>query len=161
MFVCSPWGELARRVDVSGGLARHFLVPSLPDFRARHPGIALHLGEGDRLVDLVREGVDLVIRVGEPADSGLIARRLTLFEECTLASPGYLAAHGAPSSLEDLGGHRMIGFVSTATGAVIPLEFQTEHGVRRMTLPISVTVTSHLMNVALAREGLGLIQVPR
>lgn len=154
-----PRGPL--RIDVSGDLARRYLVPGLPDFLARYPGIAMHVGEGDRLVDLVREGVDLVIRVGEPADSGLIARRIAVLEECTLAAPAYLAAHGVPETLDDLDRHRMIGFVSSATGAVIPLEFQTDEGLRRFALPTSITASSALMNAALARAGLGLIQVPR
>ena len=52
----APKGLL--RVNLQGTLARHFVVPALPDFLERYPGMELHIGEGDRLVDLVREGVD-------------------------------------------------------------------------------------------------------
>ena len=122
----------------------------------------MHIGENDRLVDLVREGgSDCVIRVGQLASSGLVARKIAMLDECTLASPAYLAAHGTPRTLDDLDGHRMIGFVSSATGAVVPLEFQTDRGLRQITLPTSVTVSSTMLNVELARQGLGLIQVPR
>ena len=154
-----PRGPL--RIDMTGKLARHYLVPGLPEFLARYPGIRLHIGEGERIVDLVHEGVDLVVRVGEPADSGLKVRRLAMLPECTLASPEYLATHGVPATLDDLGGHCMIGFVSSATGAVMPLEFQTEAGLREVMLPASITVSSATMNFALAQRGLGLIQVPR
>ena len=154
-----PAGPL--RIDVHGSFARRFLLPSLPGFLERHPAIQLHIGEGDRLVDLVGEGIDCVIRVGAPADSGLVGRKLGLLAEGTFASPAYLARHGDPTSPDDLEGHRMIGFVSSATRALIPLEFQVEGGVRRVSLPVAATVTAATTNACLAELGLGLIQVPR
>lgn len=60
------------RVDVPGNLARTMLLPALPDFLTQHPGLTVHLGEGERYVDLVREGVDCVIRAGKLADSDMI-----------------------------------------------------------------------------------------
>ena len=154
-----PAGPL--RVDVHGTFARWFLVPGLPGFLDRHPGIRLHLGDGDRLVDLVRDGVDCAIRVGQPASSGLIGRRLGVLEEGTFASPGYLARHGTPRSPDDLDGHRMIGFVSSATRAVMPLTFRTGDDRQTVLLPVSVTVASAESNVGLGVQGLGLIQAPR
>ena len=154
-----PVGPL--RIDVHSSFAQRFLLPGLPGFLARHPGVRLHVGEGDRLVDLVAEGVDCAIRVGKPADSGLIGRKLGMLPEGTFASPDYLARHGVPASPDDLGGHRMIGFVSSATRTVMPLEFETGSGVRTVSLPVSVTVSAAATNAGLARLGLGLIQVPR
>ncbi len=154
-----PAGPL--RIDVHGSFARRFLLPALPGFLERYPNIQLHIGEGDRLVDLVGEGIDCVIRVGAPADSGLVGRKLGLLAEGTFASPAYLARHGDPTSPDDLAGHRMIGFVSSATRTLIPLEFQVEGGVRRVSLPIAATVTAATTNACLAELGLGLIQVPR
>lgn len=155
----APAGRL--RVDLHGTLARRFLLPHLPEFLARHPGVELHIGEGDRLVNLVEEGVDCVVRVGEPADSGLIGRRLGLLDEGTFASPAYLDRHGTPTSPEELDGHRMIGFASSSTRAVIPLEFQRGVDLITATPPISVTVTAAATYAQLARLGLGIIQVPR
>ncbi|WP_407529368.1 LysR family transcriptional regulator [Methylobacterium oryzisoli] len=154
-----PSGPL--RIDVHGTFARRFLLPDLPDFIERYPEIRLHIGERDRLVDLIGEGVDCVIRVGEPAVSGLVGRRLGMLPEGTFASPAYLAHHGVPASPDDLGGHRVIGFVSSASREVIPLEFQVDGEVRLVSLPAAVTVTAAATNAALARLGLGLIQVPR
>lgn len=154
-----PAGPL--RIDVHGTFARRFLLPGLPGFIERHPDIRLHIGERDRLVDLVGEGVDCVIRVGAPAISGLVGRRLGMLREGTFASPGYLARHGVPASPDDLVGHRVVGFVSSASREVIPLEFQVDGGVRTVSLPAAVTVTAAATNAALARLGLGLIQVPR
>ena len=109
-----PAGRL--RVDVHGTLARAFLLPRLPAFLETHPGIDLVLSEGDRLVDLIREGVDCVVRVGELADSDLIARPLGALAEITVASPEYLERHGTPRSPDDLSGHRMVGYLSSRTG---------------------------------------------
>ncbi|MFC4525530.1 LysR family transcriptional regulator [Dyella halodurans] len=149
------------RIDVQGTLARHFMLPGLPAFLARYPGIELRIGEGDRYVDLVREGVDCVLRVGKPADSSMVGRQVALLEEATCASPAYLERHGMPRSPDDLEGHRMIGFVSSATGSVIPLEFQVNGALRQLTLPVTTSVVAAETYVAMARLGLGLIQVPR
>jgi DNA-binding transcriptional LysR family regulator len=154
-----PVGPL--RIDVHSRFAQEFLLPGLPDFLQRHPNIQLHIGEGDRLIDLVAEGVDCAIRVGKPADSGLVGRKLGVLAEGTFASPAYLARHGVPKSPHDLDGHRMIGFVSTATRAVMPLEFQVGGSVHMVSLPVSVAVSATATNANLARLGLGLVQVPR
>lgn len=151
----------ALRLDVHGTLARHFIVPHLPAFLDRHPGLDLHIGEGDRLVDLVREGVDCVVRAGEPGDSGMVVRRLGLLPEATCASPAYLQQFGMPATPGDLDGHQAVGFVSSGVGEVMPLEFTMEAEIRRVPLPCRVTVTGAEMSVTLARLGLGLIQAPR
>ncbi len=67
-----------------------YLLPGLPGFLDRYPNIRLHIGEGDRLIDLVAEGVDCAIRVGKPADSALVGRKLGVLAEGTFASPAYL-----------------------------------------------------------------------
>ncbi|WP_448103155.1 LysR family transcriptional regulator [Luteibacter jiangsuensis] len=153
-----PTGLL--RVDVHGTLARAFVLPDLPDFLARYPGLRVHIGEGDRLVDLVREGVDCVLRVGDLHDSSMVGRRIAMLEEVTCASPDYLERHGTPHTLDDLEGHVAIGFLSTATGSTLPLEFVHGGEVRHVTLPSVVTVSGAETNTMLARLGLGLIQVP-
>ncbi|WP_130621032.1 LysR family transcriptional regulator [Dyella amyloliquefaciens] len=149
------------RVDVHGTLARHFMLPGLPGFLERYPDIQLRIGEGDRYVDLVREGVDCVLRVGKPTDSSMIGRQIALLEEGTYASPAYLEHHGVPVSPDDLQQHAMIGFVSSASGSVIPLEFQVGNTLQQRALPQAVSVAGAEMYVSLARLGLGLIQVPR
>lgn len=149
------------RIDVHGTLARHFVLPSLPAFLAAYPEIELYMSEGDRLVDLVREGIDCVLRVGEPQDSDMIGRRMTMLDEVTCASPDYIARHGRPKSFDGLEGHRMVGFRSSITGVPIPLEFQVGDKVEHVALPVTVAVNAAESFVAAARLGLGLIQVPR
>ena len=149
------------RVDVHGTLARRFIMPGLPRFLAEYPGIQLHMGEGDRLVDLIREGVDCVLRVGEPRDSAMVGRRIAMLEEGTFASREYLAKSGTPQRPEDLVNHRMIGFVSSATGNVMPLELTVNGELKYFTPPLALTVASGESMHAAAQVGLGLIQVPR
>ncbi|MEA3537001.1 LysR family transcriptional regulator [Rhizobium sp. CC-YZS058] len=151
------------RVDIHGNLFRQFLLPHLMGFTTDHPQLTLHVGDGDRLVDLVREGVDCVVRAGEPVESGMIVRRLALLDEITVASPQYLAKHGTPMCIPDLHtqSHRMIGFASSRTGTVLPLEFVEPQGVRLVTISSPVTVNSSDTSAALARMGFGLTQAPR
>jgi DNA-binding transcriptional LysR family regulator len=150
------------RVDVHSVLARHFMLPGLPGFLERYPDIQLRIGEGDRHVDLVREGVDCVLRVGKPTDSSMIGRQIAALVEGTYASPAYLERHGTPTSPDDLDGHQMVAFVSSASGSgsALPLEFCVDGAVRERLLPHAVSVAGAEMYVATARLGLGLIQVP-
>jgi DNA-binding transcriptional LysR family regulator len=149
------------RVDVHGTLARHFVMPRLPDFLAEYPGIELYMSEGDRLVDLVREGIDCVLRVGDLRDSDMIARRIAMLEEITCAAPAYIDRFGQPGSVDALDGHLMVGFHSSGSGALLPLEFVVDGTMREMTLRATVSVNGAESLVAAARLGLGLIQVPR
>lgn len=155
----NPRGLL--RVDAHPMLTRTFLLPHLASFLGRYPALDVQIGQGDRLVDLLREGVDCVIRAGPVAEGDLIARPLGLISEVTCASPSYLAAHGRPESLEGLAGHRIVGFLSSRTGEVMPLEFQTGEGIRLLSLPARVTVNNSDTSAELARLGFGILQAPR
>ena len=154
-----PNGPL--RVDMQGTIARFFILPALPNFMARYPGISLSLSEGDRMVDLITEGVDCVVRAGELSDSSLIGRRITVFEQLTLASPAYLERRGVPSSPDDLDGHRMVAYTASATGQPYPLEFEQDGTTREITLPYDIVVRGAEIYTASGVAGLGLIQVPR
>ncbi len=154
-----PTGTL--RVDTSAQFARTWLLPALPDFLSRHSGLRFHLSEGDRLVNLVGEGVDCVIRGGETTEGDLMVRRLGALPEITCASRTYLARHGEPRSPDDLEGHEMVGFVSSRTGAVLPLEFTIEGQTREYTLPVRVSATGADSCATLAQLGFGLVQLPR
>ncbi|SDT23195.1 transcriptional regulator, LysR family [Bradyrhizobium canariense] len=150
------------RVDMHGTLARHFVLPRLPEFLQTYPDIELYISEGDRLVDLIREGIDCVLRVGTPQNSDLIVRRIAMLGEATLASPAYLERFGTPAHPDMLAeGHRMVGFRSSATGAVLPLEFTIDGQVCNRVLPATVSVNAAEGYFAAAKLGLGLIQIPR
>ncbi|HEX4152288.1 MAG TPA: LysR family transcriptional regulator [Steroidobacteraceae bacterium] len=149
------------RVDVHGTLARHFMLPGLPAFLETYPDVEFYMSEGDRLVDLVREGIDCVLRVGVPRDSDMVARRIATLKEITLASPSYIERHGIPSHPDALDGHKIVGFHSTATGGLLPLEFIVDGAVRHIALPAAVSVNAAESYLCAARLGLGMIQIPR
>ena len=154
-----PAGQL--RVSLQATLARTFIAPALPAFLDRYPGIELHISEGDRLVDLVRDGIDCVLRVGNLQDSSIVARKLTELAQVTCASPSYLNRHGRPATLEALERHRAINFISPETSRPYPLEFMVDGAVRQITLPGAVSVTGTDMYAANGIAGLGIMQLPR
>ncbi|AXV16233.1 LysR family transcriptional regulator [Neorhizobium sp. SOG26] len=149
------------RVDAHPHLTRTLLVPRLHEFLDRYPLIDLQIGQGDRLVDLVREGVDCAIRAGELDDTGLIMRRLGQLTEITCASPAYIEKHGLPRSPAELEGHQAVGFISSRTGQIMPLEFTVDGELLHVTLPCRLTVNNSDTMVDLARQGYGLMQAPR
>lgn len=149
------------RADLQGTLARFFVMPALADFAARHPGIVLSLSEGDRMVDLVAEGVDCVLRAGELPDSALVGRQVATAAQVTLASPAYLARFGTPATLAQLEGHRMVGYPASTTGQPYPLDFVEDGVPREVVLPHDVSVRGAELYTAAGLGGLGLIQVPR
>jgi LysR family transcriptional regulator, regulator for bpeEF and oprC len=156
----SPRGVL--RAALQGTVARHFILPALPDFFARYPDIRLELGFSDRPVDLVREGYDCAMRSGPLPDSSLVARQIILLEQATVASPDYLGRHGMPQEPEDLfRGHRAVSYMSMATGRHESLDFTIDGENRVFMLPNIVAVNDADAYVAACRAGLGIVQVPR
>jgi DNA-binding transcriptional LysR family regulator len=148
------------RLEVQGTLARHFVVPRLPDFFAEYPDIEISMSETERWVDLIREGVDVVLRFGQLPDSDMIAREVVVLQRLTCAAPNYVERHGTPVTLDALDGHRMIGLRSLTTGRVRPMEFMVGDGVQEIMLPTTISVTGTESFLATARLGLGLVQVP-
>ncbi|MGU7771864.1 LysR family transcriptional regulator [Burkholderia sp. MR1-5-21] len=154
-----PQGTL--KVDLSSSFARLVVIPALPGFFARYPQVALDLSIGDRRVDLARESIDCVVRIGELTDSSLVARRVGVLAQVTCASPGYLAEHGKPRNLADLARHREVAYVSASSGKRVPLEFSADGRTEARELPSAVSVNNGDAYVAACEAGLGIIQVPR
>ena len=115
-----PRGRL--RVDVPSPLASMILVPALPAFHARYPDIQIDMGVSDRIVDLIGEKVDCVVRGGELTDQSLMARRVGDLQLGVYAAPSYLQRLGTPAhprELED-SPHRIVGFLWARTGKALP-----------------------------------------
>lgn len=148
------------RIEAPGRIARLIIVPALPDFFARYPSIELEIGASDRPVNLVAEGVDCAIRVGELAESSLIARPLGRLPLINCASPGYLARHGAPATLDDLRHHRAIRYASPFGSIAEDWEYRETEESRTLSLPGQVIVDNAESYIAACLAGLGLIQVP-
>ncbi len=86
------------------------LAPALPDYLAANPEVRVEMTLNNRVLDLLEEGYDVVIRTGALPDSGLIARSLAPYKLVACASPAYLARYGTPSHPEDLASHSCLGF---------------------------------------------------
>lgn len=115
-----PKGRL--RVDVPSPLANLILVPALPEFYARYPEIQIDMGVSDRIVDIIDENVDCVVRGGELRDQSLMARKVADLQLGVYAAPSYLARSGTPMhprELED-SHHRVVGFLWARTGRPVP-----------------------------------------
>jgi DNA-binding transcriptional LysR family regulator len=153
-----PKGRL--RVDLHGTLARFFVIPALPEFIKRYPGIELSFSEADRFVDLIQEGVDCVLRAGTLSDSSLIGRHLANLSQVTCASPAYISTYGAPQTLADLDMHKAINYVSRS-GKAFPFEFQVNGVVQEIPIAPAISVFGAEIYTASALAGIGIIQVPR
>lgn len=109
-----PAGALKVTVPLPIGV--HIIAPALPRFRALYPKVYIDLRLGDQFVDLVSEGIDVAIRVGDLADSRLISRSLAPHQICAFASPDYLARRSTPQRPEDLARHECVNFRFQSSG---------------------------------------------
>ena len=153
-----PKGTL--RVEMPAAVGRLVVLPALPEFTDRYPQIELEVGLNDRPVDLIREGVDCVIRGGLTMDDSLVARPLVQMDQVTCASPAYLLAHGVPQSFDDLSGHQVVEYFSSVSGKRYGLEFQVGDQVRLPDLPKRLAVNSAEGYLAACVAGYGLVQTP-
>ncbi len=149
------------RVDMPVGVARNLVMPRLPAFLHQYPGLELELSSSDRLVDLIREGFDCVVRVGALKDSGLIARPLGKLMQINCASPQYLARFGYPESLDDLASHAVVHYAVNLGTRSQGFEIATDNGPRWIKTGGMLTVNSTETYHAACLAGLGIIQVPR
>ena len=132
----------------------------VPAFLARHPQLQLKFSSTDRMVDLVREGFDCVVRVGTLVDSSLVARPLGAFRIVSLASPAYLAAHGVPRTIADLDLHALIHYVPTLGAKSPGFEYRDGNGYATREMPGAVSVNNADAYEAACVAGLGIIQAP-
>lgn len=153
-----PRGKL--KVDAPCRIARLVIAPALPDFFRRYPGIELELDATDRPVDLVQEGVDCAVRVGELTDSRLVARPLGLMPMANYAAPSYVERHGAPATVADLARHSMVQYVSPLTGKSYDWEYMDNGEYRTVPVRAAVSTNHSETYLACALAGLGLVQMP-
>ncbi len=107
---CQLRGRIRIAAPLSFGLQH--LAPAITAFAVQHPQVQLDLDLNDREVSLVEEGVDMAVRIGELADSTLIARRLCQIRRVAVASPAYLATHGEPQTPDDLTHHHGLRYTN-------------------------------------------------
>jgi len=161
MFQHSDAGLAGRlRVDMPVALARNIVMPALPAFLDRHPRLQLDLSSTDRLVDVVQEGFDCILRVGWLADSSLVARQLGSFAMVNCASPAYIARFGMPLSPADLSRHRLVDYAPALGGRAALFEYMEGGARRSIDVPAVLAVNNSDAYQAACLAGLGIIQAP-
>lgn len=154
-------GDLTGRVKISvpTTYGHYRLPPLLARFSQQHPRVQVELNITNRNVDLIAEGFDLAIRLGQMPDSGLVARKLEEAALLLVASPAYLHRMGVPQTLDELQQHSCLPFIMPRTGRIAPWVFRDDgrdvDWLPRSTFEISDDV---LGVVSLAEQGMGICQ---
>ena len=156
-----PRGRL--RVDVPSPLASMILVPALPAFYERYPDIQIDMGVSDRIVDMINENVDCVVRGGELTDQSLMARRVGDLQLGVFAAPSYLARVGMPAhprELED-SHHRIVGFLWARTGKAVPYALRNHVESVQIKGRYALAVDDGNAYLAAGLAGLGVLWLPK
>ena len=149
------------RVDLQSMQTAHIILPRLNEFHQQYPDIELVISSRDRVIDLVREGIDCVVRVGRLQDSSLVARRLAMVQQVVCASPQYLEQYGEPLHPNDITTHQCIKFFATTTGIHHkPFEFIIDHHIQTYAIDGWMSVSDTENYILGAIQGAGLVQLP-
>lgn len=146
------------RIDMPVAFARLVVVPKLRTFYDAHPDLEIILSSSDVRRDMLHEGLDCMLRVGELIDGDYVARSMGYVRRITCASPDYLARHGTPETLADLRHHQAINWIVSNNRKVIPWHFVTAQGIEEMTLPGKLILDNSEVYITAGLEGLGLLQ---
>jgi len=162
MFLAPSLDALAGRVrvDMSTVMARKAVLPHLPELLVKHPRLAIELSSTERLVDVVGEGFDCVVRAGRISDPGLVVRPICDMPMVNCASPAYLARLGLPDSLDALANHQLVHFAGTLGAKSGGFAYTTAGVDHAIPMAGPVTVNNAEAYQAACLAGLGLIQVP-
>ncbi|SFM34652.1 LysR family transcriptional regulator [Rugamonas rubra] len=154
--MAAPRGRLRISLPLVGGL----LNPVLAAFAREYPEIELDLDCTDRRVDVIEEGFDAVVRVGDTADSRLMSRKLGSFHLQLVASPSYLERHGAPQLPADLRRHRCLLYKFPSTGKVEPWPVAGWEQLHGAGLPTVLGCNTIDTLIHFAEQGLGIASLP-
>lgn len=148
------------RLRVSLPLVGTLLVPTISRFMREYPDVELDMDFTDRLVDVVAEGFDVVVRTGQGVDSRLMARGLGSYRLLVVGSPTYFAKTGTPKNPLDLKGHRCLHHRYASTGKLEPWPLDLPQGVDELVLPVYTAASTIEPLIALAEAGMGVTCVP-
>lgn len=151
-----PSGSL--RIAAPLPIGVHMIAPALPAFRRRYPKVMVDLRLNDQLVDLIEEGIDVAVRIGELADSRLMSRRLGPHGLCCFASPDYLARRGTPMHPDELMVHDTVNLRYQSTGEALRWPFSIKGRVIEMapSATIVVDVSDAVVATLAAGGGIGI-----
>src|ERR1700761_666561 len=154
----APRGRV--RVDAPTLIARSVIVPALPRFFAQYPDIELALACNERHFDLVAEGIDCALWIGEIGDASLFARRVGFLYFATCAAPSYIAAHGLPTHPRELAQHRCINHFAPHGGETLEWTFSKDGERVQALFPGNLALEDENSYVSAAQAGLGIAQLP-
>ncbi|MDF3826110.1 MULTISPECIES: LysR family transcriptional regulator [unclassified Pseudocitrobacter] len=146
------------RVDMPVAFARQLVVPRLAEFYAEHPDLEIILTGSDVRRDMLREGLDCMLRVGKLDDGDYMARPMGEVRRMTCASPGYLAQYGTPQTLDDLRHHQAVNWIVSNNREIVPWHFTTSQGVEERVLPGRLILDNAEVYISAGLSGLGLLQ---
>ena len=148
------------RLRVSLPMVSSLVLPVLGEFMRAYPEIELDLDFTDRRVDVIEEGFDAVVRIGNPVDSRLSARRLGSFAMQVVASPHYLALRGTPQVPADLLQHTCMHYRWPNSGKLETWALRQAPGEPELQLPTSMICNNIETRVCFALQGLGVTYLP-
>lgn len=148
------------RLRVSLPLVSALMLPVLSDFMQAYPQIELDLDFTDRVVDVIDEGFDAVVRIGEPGDSRLVARKLGTFRWRVVGSPAYFERRGTPKTPADLLDHTCLHYRYPSTGRLESWALRRAKGEPELALPVSMICNNIETRVCFALEGRGIAYLP-
>lgn len=152
----APSGLL--RVDMPGIIGTRIISPALPGFFTDYPDVTVRMSANDRLVDMVDEGIDVLVRIGNLVDSRLVAQTLAGTHYVCCAAPEYVARHGSPQSPDDLDGFACLNFLYPKSRRARPWFFLRDGQVTSIA-PRGIFVTDHVESlIGAALAGGGIIQ---
>lgn len=146
------------RVDMPIAFARQIVVPKLAEFYRSHPELEIVLSSSDIRRDMLRDGLDCVLRMGTLDDGDYVARPLGNINMATCASPEYLAQYGMPSHPDDLQHHQAVNWINNNSRQIMPWRFQTSTGIKEVTIPGKLILDNSEVYIAAGLAGLGLLQ---
>ena len=150
-----PQGLL--KVEVPSALGRLVIVPRLQSFLQQYPRMTLDLGCTDRRSDLIREGVDCVVRGGTLPDSSLVCRKLCDLQPALYASPAYLSRKGIPLTPADLAQHEQVGFRNPAGNDARPVLLTRQSETMPLDLPARLIVSDIETKLQAGLAGIGIV----
>jgi LysR family transcriptional regulator, regulator for bpeEF and oprC len=153
-----PTGTL--RIDAPLTYGKRVIVPVLAKLLERHPGLRIDARLSDRYADVIREGLDAVVRIGALSDSGMVAKTVGQQYLVVSASPDYLARRGTPRSPQDLDQHQCVVFRQPTTGRDRPWSFRMDGATTEVQPASRLRLGDGEALIEAAIAGMGLVQVP-
>ncbi|MFL6709396.1 MAG: LysR family transcriptional regulator [Massilia sp.] len=147
------------KISLPAVVAKAVLIPALPDFLTRFPGVSVELAISDRQINLIEDLVDCAIRVGAiDDDPGIVAKRIGSVTNITCAAPRYLQRYGEPGTIADLEQHVGVGYIWSNGGGSRPWEFTVDEQAQSVHMRHTVFVNDADAYLACAKAGLGIIR---